>query len=316
MARLSLLFRQMTLAGIAALCVQQASAADFPRFPKESAPEFITNRVEMGSGWYLRGDMAMSNNKGPQLTPEAPDRKRIDWAVDFGGGYKFNNWLRADATITWNKQRDFTTTGVRVTCPYSLTGLSNQVTQILDGYLWDTAHETCDPKSRSESQKMDFLLNAYVDLGTWHGFTPFIGVGAGVARLKTFTSSKFLKTSDSSEYAADLTPTGNYPHIWVDAYGQEILSWTDGSGAVHQGNPPVSFGKQVWSRTGSKASYNLSWALMTGVAYDVTPQLKAELGYRYLNSGTSTSISSPLVGAVKSKIDSHQLRLGLRYMID
>ena len=55
---------------------------------------------------------------------------------------------------------------------------------------------------------------------------------------------------------------------------------------------------------------------MGGVAYDITPQLKTEFSYRYLNSGSFTSLSSPLVGTVKSKIDSHQMQIGFRYMMD
>ena len=161
------------------------------------------------------------------------------------------------------------------------------------------------------------MLNAYIDLGSWGGFSPFIGVGAGVSMLKGTTSLKFLKTTDGSEYAADLTPTGDTAHRWVDEYsGLPITSWTDGAGVVHQGNPPVAFEKQVWTRNNNKTSYNLAWSLMGGVAYDITPQLKAEFGYRYLNSGSFTSLSSPLVGTIKSKIDSHQMQIGFRYMLD
>ena len=305
----------MAIAGCLAIGAGPARAADF-KFPVESAPEYISKPVELGSGWYLRGEVGFSNNKGPLLTPESPDVRRGTWALDLGFGYKFNNWLRSDATIGWNKQRDTVKVGATVTCPYALNGSTNQVTQIQSGYLWDTIHDTCNPNTVSQISKVDLMWNAYVDLGTWQGFTPFVGAGAGVSLLRANSTLKFLKTSDGSEYAADLTPIGTFPHIWVNPYGVPITTWTDGAGVVHSGQPPVSFDKQVWTRQASKTTFNLAWALMGGVAYDITPQLKGEFSYRYLNSGSFTSLSSPLVGSVRSSIDSHQVRLGFRYAMD
>jgi opacity protein-like surface antigen len=308
--------RALALAGWVALGAPQTLAADYLNFPVESAPEFALRPVELGSGWYLRGALSASNNKGPLLIPEAPDGRKLDWAIDVGAGYKLNNWLRTDATLTFNKPRDVSRNGFRVTCPYNLWGSFSQTTLLKDGFFWDTVHDTCDPKSSSDLKKVDLMFNAYVDLGTWGGFTPFVGVGAGVSLLKANTSLKYLKTSDGSVYEPDLTPLEGYPHVWVDLYGRPITSWTDGAGVVRSGNPPVAFDKNVWSRNNAKTSYNLAWSLMGGVAYDVTPQLKAEFGYRYLNSGSFSSLSSPLVGVVKSKIDSHQMQIGFRYMID
>ncbi len=297
------------------LSAQQASSADF-RFPVESAPESINNPVELGSGWYLRGDLGWSNNKGPQLAPEAAKDRHLNWAVDVGAGFKFNDWLRSDLTIGWNKPRDYTTTGFRVTCPYMLNGLTDQTSNLKTGYLWDSTHDTCDPVTKAQLNKIDLMWNAYLDLGSWRGFSPFVGAGAGVSVLRANTTLKYLKTSNGSEYAADLTPTDTYPHIWTDEFGNTITSWTDGAGVPHAGQPPIGFDKQVWTRQTNKTSFNLAWSLMGGLAYDITPQLKGELSYRYLNSGSFSSLSSPLIGTVKSSIDSHQVRLGFRYMMD
>jgi len=306
--------RTIAIAATAAMIAQPSFGADF-KFPVESAPEYISQPVELGSGWYLRGDLGWSNNKGPQLAPETPSARLGTWAIDVGAGYKINNWLRSDATIGWNKERDYSKAGAMVVCPYRLGGLTSQTTGFLLGYRWDT-NETCSPNSTARVNKLDLMLNTYLDLGTWGGFSPFVGAGAGVSVMRTNTTLKYMKTSDGTEYAADLTPTENYPRIWMDASGTPITSWTDSLGVVHTGQPPVSFAKQVWTRQASKTSFNLAWSLMGGVAYDITPQLKGELSYRYLNSGTFTSLSSPLVGSVKSSLDSHQVRLGFRYMMD
>ena len=313
----------VALAGLATLGATHVKAADYLNFPVESAPAFAIKPVELGSGWYLRGGLGASNDKGPLLVPEAPSARHVDWAIDVGAGYKFNNWLRSDATLSFNKPRDISRNGLTVTCPYGLTQILDSSSKELIGYLWDTgpnARETCTPQSKSELRKTDLMLNAYVDLGSWGGMTPFVGVGAGISMLKTSASETFFKTSDGSVYGPDLSTSGApYKYPWVDSQGRPIgtvVPWTDGAGQTHTTIPPVFFEKQNWNRNASKTSYNLAWSLMGGVAYDITPQLKAELGYRYLNSGSFTSLSSPIVGAVKSKIDSHQMKIGFRYMID
>jgi opacity protein-like surface antigen len=55
---------------------------------------------------------------------------------------------------------------------------------------------------------------------------------------------------------------------------------------------------------------------MGGVAYDIDPQLKLELSYRYLNSGPFTIPGGGMISTVKSNMESHQVKLGFRYMID
>jgi opacity protein-like surface antigen len=79
---------------------------------------------------------------------------------------------------------------------------------------------------------------------------------------------------------------------------------------------------------GSKVSF--AWALMAGVDYDLAPNLKLELGYRYLNYGSITTGDSNCratfsaaycsAGAVNSisfrnRLASNDFRLGLIYLI-
>ena len=318
MASLSSWLRTIGIVGSTALGAHSAIAADYLKFPVEAAPDYIGKPVELGSGWYLRGDLGWSSDKGPQLVPEIQDVRKNRWALEVGAGYKFNNWLRTDATLTFNKPRDLAVSGKAVTCPYTLNGLTSQVTNYMLGYFWDSDHDTCNSQNKAELRKTDLMLNAYVDLGSWGGLTPFVGVGAGASMLKSSSSLKFTKTSDGSPYRADLTPQAGmgYPHIWMDVHGATITSWVDAAGVTHSGQPPVPFTKQNWDRQAEKTTFNLAWSLMGGVAYDVTQQLKTELSYRYLNSGSFTSGTSMTNGSVKTTIESHQVRLGFRYMLD
>jgi opacity protein-like surface antigen len=56
---------------------------------------------------------------------------------------------------------------------------------------------------------------------------------------------------------------------------------------------------------------------MAGFAYDLTTHAKLDVGYRYINLGKVDGIASSLGTAVASpNTTAHEVRLGLRYVID
>lgn len=127
-----------------------------------------------------------------------------------------------------------------------------------------------------------FLANAYLDLGNWNGLTPFVGGGVGWAW----------------HTVADMTDMGT----------RTVAAGT-----------ATTFG---YFDDKSKGSF--AWALMAGLAYDVTPNLKLEFGYRYLNMGKAASgdlafcsggCPVPAVSARFREIQSHDIKLGMRWML-
>jgi opacity protein-like surface antigen len=154
------------LAGILAVAAATTTrAADLPFPPPEMAPP----PVEFGGGWYLRGDIGFSNQNVDRLSNVIGDgttdtiQKGFDGAP-FGGvgvGYKFNEWLRADVTGEYRARSNFH-------------GFERYVDPTLP-----TGFGT-DEYTASKSEWVG-MVNAYLDLGTWHGFTPFIGAGVGFA---------------------------------------------------------------------------------------------------------------------------------------
>ncbi len=62
-----------------------------------------------------------------------------------------------------------------------------------------------------------FLVNGYVDFGTWYGITPFIGAGAGVARNML---SGFSETSLTT-IAGVTTPSGG----WIGDNDKTHFAW-------------------------------------------------------------------------------------------
>lgn len=153
---------------IAAISIASAaSAADLPaasNFMSPEAPAFNAG------DWYLRGDVGYSMPMRPSAEGLLPggiirdfDKEKLGKTLLLGAGvgYRFNNWLRADVTGEWRRSAAFTAT--------------NSASNYVDGYSAE----------RARFSAATFLLNGYVDLGTWSGFTPYIGAGVGVSRKQT-----------------------------------------------------------------------------------------------------------------------------------
>ncbi|GAB6844826.1 opacity protein-like surface antigen [Methylorubrum rhodinum] len=119
------------------------------------------------------------------------------------------------------------------------------------------------------------LVNGYIELGTFFGVTPFFGAGVG------FAHHMFGTVHDYG--------FGNY-------YGG-------------YGTGPA------------KEKTNFAWAAHAGVAYALSHNVKLELAYRYLNMGDAqtgivTCGASCLSTVYRAKeIDSHDVKVGLRYLL-
>ena len=144
--------------GALAFCAA-AHAADAPDSwsPRESgnSPPQIT---ELSSGWYLRGDLGYRLNRIGSVHSPAPivSQKYDNTNVIGGGiGYKYQ-FLRADVTVDY--------------------GLKTK-------YEGTTATATAQPQYTAFIQPITVLANAYLDLGTWSGLTPYVGAGAGGSHM-------------------------------------------------------------------------------------------------------------------------------------
>lgn len=132
------------------------------------------------------------------------------------------------------------------------------------------------------------LLNGYWDIFNWRGFTPYVGAGIGFAHHKMtgFT------TASSATFTDDLT-------------GVQTVQLSNGVARDH-------------SQT------NLAWALMAGTSYDLSPNGKLDLGYRYINLGSDIAASTGIIDCVcgnvggplkVSDLSAHEIRLGVRWML-
>lgn len=236
------------LASTALVMSSAVYAADLDPPIIEHTPEIIP--VEVASGWYLRGDIGYSFNRAPDAHWRNVNffNESIDnsWTAGVGFGYKFNEYFRSDLTIDYLGTSDF------------------------------RANTWCLPacgrtRERTALSAWTFLVNGYLDLGTWHSFTPYVGAGIGTSYIMTD------------------------PTIGVNPV------------------PPNS-------RFNSGDQWSLSGALMAGGSFEVDENLLIDAGYRFLWLGSTRSGKDPS-GFFRGNINyddmsAHQLRVGLRYMLD
>lgn len=159
------------LAGlVAAVASSTALAADLlPPPPPMMAPP---PAIEVGGGWYLRGDIGMSQQKVGKLEDSLVGIEVLQTEFDsapfvgIGAGYQFNSWLRVDGTAEYRGKSNF----------HSFDRWATGDPNYPGGYGMNLIRAT-----KSETV---LLANGYVDLGTWYGVTPFIGAGVGTANVK------------------------------------------------------------------------------------------------------------------------------------
>lgn len=66
----------------------------------------------------------------------------------------------------------------------------------------------------------------------------------------------------------------------------------------------------------SNTQWKFAWALMTGAAFNVTPTVAVDVGYRYLNLG-DVSTAADAAGAMTLKnLAAHEVRVGVRWNFD
>jgi opacity protein-like surface antigen len=174
-----------------ASAAQMAHAADLPQLPPVYAPPI---EEYVASGWYLRGDIGMSNQKIKSLdnslftSAVRVVHQDFDAAPIFGLGigYQFNHWLRTDITGEWRGKANFH-------------GLDINGTTQTNEY-------------RASKSEWLVLANIYADLGTWYNFTPFIGAGIGAAQI---TISNFTDINTPQLGAAFADDASKWNFAWA-----------------------------------------------------------------------------------------------------
>jgi opacity protein-like surface antigen len=218
---------------------------------------------------------------------------RISRAKSSPESESVNSWLRFDVTGEYRGK-----TGFGVRDHYSVAG------QDCSGFYPGppvAGSVTCTNSGsnniRGSVSSTVFLANAYLDLGTWYGLTPFVGVGVGMAQ------NRITGVNDQG-FATNAVTAATAAGVAAGAFvGQSATNSTFGGAA-----------------SGTKS--NFAYAVMAGVAYDVTQNVKLELAYRYLNLGKITTGTFACAGGCDANyslgaktLDAHEFKLGMRWML-
>jgi opacity protein-like surface antigen len=200
------------ISAIALLATAAHSGARAADLPLPVAPPPIEEYVV--SGWYLRGDIGMSNQRVKSLFNSDYSRlssvdnvqKDFDSAPFFGLGlgYQWNAWLRTDVTGEYRGKATF--------------------------HGFDIGQGTGGPFSdeyRGSKSEWLALANVYADLGTWYCFTPFIGAGIGASYN---TISNFMDIN---------TPAGGV--AYADTASKWNFAWALHAGVSYKVNSQLSF---------------------------------------------------------------------------
>lgn len=253
-----------SLSGIfaALLVASNVYAADLaPPEPVPEMPPEVT--VTEATGWYLRGDVGygFTDLRGAKYFQGGNDNEvnfttadlRDAFTVGGGVGYQVNSYLRTDVTLDYLAKADFHGS-TRGDCGFDPT-------------------LSCTSRDISSLTAWTLLANAYVDLGTYGYFTPYVGAGIGGSYVK-WKNLNNLSCADN------------------------------GAGCDDE----VSHG--------GKGSWRFAYALMAGASIDVTCNVKADIGYRYLHidGGDMFGYASNGGPGRDKGLNVHEARIGARYL--
>jgi opacity protein-like surface antigen len=179
-------------------------AADLPAAPRMVQPAY--------DGWYLRGDIGMTNQQVKTLDNVlfaatanlVIHDKNFEAGMLFGlgAGYRMYNWLRFDVTGEYRGETGF--------------------------HGFDTWTDTT-PAARFNNytaKKSEWLVlaNAYIDLGTWWRVTPFVGAGVGWSQV----------TIHSFRDAGIAEGTGLPTLAYADAASKSNFAWALHGGLAYE----------------------------------------------------------------------------------
>lgn len=166
------------LAALVVLAAGTAHAADYHP-PPPAPPPYIPPPPpqECCDSWYLRGFVGagMMSGSDAQFIQNAANNSNFAFDstsysdqmfIGGGVGYAVNNWLRIEGTAEYRSK-------ARVFAFGHFTDGGGFALDDYEGYI----------------KSWVFLANAFVDLGTWDCWTPFVGAGVGAAynTLTNFT---------------------------------------------------------------------------------------------------------------------------------
>lgn len=330
----------LAAAGLAGafLATSPVFAADlFESAPPPLDAPMAQPQDELGSNWYIRGDVGYGVYNEPTVLPSAGlfptvgnapigdasnpvpvtrgnNRSLLGANFGVGFGYRVNDWFRAEGTWTYSNGPGLGLTNSNIYCPEIATAVSNYVYNVANpnglatpvGYQYDFTK--CDGVLNARQYNNTVMAMGYIDIGHWGIFSPFIGAGAGLNVNNMTGTMKFYQQDTGAIYGGPAV-TGSAPGVWVDQIGTDIngraiyapIRRPSPQSGVYQ---PV--GPANWTRKIDTTKYTIAASVAAGVGVQISQSATLDIGYHV------TTLD--LFGGAKSLLQS--VNLGVRYNLN
>ena len=154
----------------------------------------------------------------------------------------------------------------------------------------------CDGSISVDNSMYLGMLNGYVDLGTFAGFTPYVGAGIGVSYTKqTASATGRCQGSQAVSGVAGVSETTN------TFVCDNQSAYTDPAVDVSL----LNYKEDQWS---------VAYALNAGVGYQLAKNLTLDVGYQFTSAPNAMYANFDGTSITQRKgINVHEVRVGLRY---
>ncbi|WP_208249739.1 outer membrane protein [Rhizobium sp. T1470] len=133
----------------------------------------------------------------------------------------------------------------------------------------------CSYGTRADVRAYGIMTNGYADLATVAGFTPYVGAGVGITNVRWGSVRSQPECVDGASTCAGAT-----------------------------------FARQDFN---GENSWRFTYALMVGVSYEVTDNIKVDLGYRFSDIAGGSMFTGPSSASGRDDgMTRHEVRVGLR----
>ncbi|MEM9733985.1 MAG: outer membrane beta-barrel protein [Pseudomonadota bacterium] len=274
--------------------------------------ELAETQVEFGTGWYIRGDLGSTFGDTATTLSATTGTYTNDTDLGnastfgIGGGYMFGSGLRADVTInhytgfqysadsgvydcgTYEQERTEVVDVPTLTTDANGNPVVINLPQLQNVTVTVQDNGTCYTTESADISATAFMANAYLDGPTFMGITPYAGAGIGLAMMTWNDFNDFDLCVGRSE--ADCRERGGGLHTLREGTSNTVTSFSP------------------------------AFSVMLGGSYDISRNVKLDLGYRYTKVSETTIATAADNRFYRSDldldaVDIHEVRLGLRYEI-